>query len=87
VLQLCLAFGLAFETPLVVCFLAWTNIVPVSSMVAARRFVLLGIVILAAVMTPPDILSQMLLAVPMYLLFELGIRLARTRTRTTTSTD
>jgi len=87
VLQLCLAFGLAFETPLVVCFLAWTNIVPVSSMVAARRFVLLGIVILAAVMTPPDILSQMLLAVPMYLLFELGIRLARTHTRTTTSTD
>jgi len=87
VLQLCLAFGLAFETPLVVCFLAWTNIVPVSSMVAARRYVLLGIVIIAAVLTPPDVLSQMLLAVPMYLLFELGICLARTRSKSATLAD
>jgi sec-independent protein translocase protein TatC len=81
VLQLCLAFGLAFETPLVVCFLAWTNLVPVETMASARRYVLFGIVFLAAVMTPPDVLSQTLLAVPMYMLFELGIRLARSRSR------
>lgn len=79
VLQLCLAFGLAFEMPLVVCFLAWTNLVPVETMASARRYVIFGIVVLAAVMTPPDVLSQSLLAVPMYLLFELGIRLARSR--------
>ncbi len=81
VLQLGLAFGLAFETPLVVCFLAWTNLVSVSTMASSRRYVLLAIVIVAAVLTPPDVLSQMLLAVPMYLLFELGIRLARMRER------
>lgn len=79
VLQLALAFGLAFETPLIVCFLAWTNLVPVSTMVSARRYVLFAIVIIAAVLTPPDIVSQMLLAVPMYLLFEFGIRLAQAR--------
>lgn len=81
VLQLGLAFGLAFETPLVVCFLAWTNLVSVSRMASSRRYVLLAIVIVAAVLTPPDVLSQMLLAVPMYLLFELGIRLAKMRER------
>jgi sec-independent protein translocase protein TatC len=79
VLQLGLAFGLAFETPLIVCFLAWTNLVSVSTMASSRRYVLFGIVVVAAVLTPPDVLSQMLLAVPMYLLFEIGIRLARTK--------
>ncbi len=79
VLQLSLAFGLAFETPLIVCFLAWSNLVSVSTMTSSRRYILFGIVVVAAVLTPPDVLSQMLLAVPMYLLFELGIRLARTR--------
>lgn len=87
VLQLCLAFGLAFETPLVVCFLAWTNLVSVSTMAGARRYVLFGIVFLAAVMTPPDVLSQTLLAVPMYVLFELGIYLARSRSKTPASAD
>ncbi len=79
VLQLGLAFGLAFETPLIVCFLAWTNLVPVKTIVAARRYVLFAIVVIAAVLTPPDVLSQMLLAIPMYVLFELGVRLAKMR--------
>jgi len=77
VLMLSLAFGLAFETPLVVFFLAWSGVVPVADMRRARRYVLLGIVIAAAVLTPPDVISQLLLAAPMYLLFELGLLAAR----------
>lgn len=77
VLMLGLAFGLAFESPLVVLFLAWSGIVPVETMAGARRYILLGVVIIAAVITPPDVLSQLLLAIPMYGLFEVGLLAAR----------
>jgi len=77
VMSLALAFGIAFETPIAVYFLARTGIAPIPVLVRARRYVLLGIVFLAAVLTPPDVISQMLLAGPMYLLFELGILAAR----------
>jgi hypothetical protein len=76
VLLLALAFGVAFETPIVVFFLAWTGIVTTLAMRRARRYVLLVIVIAAAVLTPPDVISQTLLAGPMYLLFELGLWVA-----------
>ncbi len=78
VLMLALAFGVAFETPLVVFFLAWTGIVTTRAMKRARRYVFLGTVAAAAMLTPPDIISQLLLAGPMYLLFELGLLVART---------
>jgi len=78
VLILALAFGIAFETPVVVFFLAWSGIVSVANMAQGRRYVLLGSVVLAAVLTPPDVISQVLLAGPMYLLFELGLWVART---------
>jgi len=81
VLMLALAFGLAFESPLVVLFLAWSGLVPVETMAGARRYILLGIVVVAAVITPPDVLSQLLLAIPMYGLFEIGLLAARMRTR------
>ena len=77
VLMLALAFGLAFETPIVVCFLGRTGIVPIPVMAQGRRYVLLGIVVLAAMLTPPDVISQLLLAGPMYLLFEGGLLIAR----------
>ena len=77
VLMLALAFGIAFETPVVVFFLAWSGIVPTATMVRSRRYILLATVIAAALLTPPDIISQMLLAGPMYLLFELGVLVAR----------
>jgi len=78
VLILALAFGIAFETPIVVFFLAWTGIVSTAAMIRGRRYVLLGTVVAAAMLTPPDVISQILLAGPMYLLFELGILVART---------
>lgn len=77
VLMLALAFGIAFETPIVVFFLAWTGIVTTAAMRRGRRYVLLCTVIAAAILTPPDVISQLLLAGPMYLLFELGLLVAR----------
>ena len=77
VLLLALAFGLAFELPVAVFFLALTGIVSTDAMAAGRKYVLLGIVIAAAILTPPDVVSQLLLAAPMYLLFEIGLRVAR----------
>ncbi len=77
VLLLALAFGIAFETPIVVVFLSWSGIVPAATMMRGRRYILLGSVVLAAVLTPPDVVSQLLLAAPMYLLFEVGILAAR----------
>jgi len=77
VLMLSLAFGIAFETPIVVCFLSWSGIIDTAAMRRARRHIILGIVIIAAVMTPPDVVSQLLLAFPMYFLFEIGLHAAR----------
>ncbi len=81
VLSLALAFGIAFELPVVVYFLARSGIVPVSVMARGRRYVLFGIVVIAALMTPPDVISQLLLAGPMYLLFELGLFIGRGKKR------
>ena len=81
VLTLALAFGIAFETPIVVFFLAWTGIAPTAAMKRGRRYVLLGTVALAAILTPPDVISQLLLAGPMYVLFEIGLIVARTADR------
>jgi len=77
VLMLALAFGIAFETPIVVFFLAWSGIVPTATMARSRRYVLLAIVIASAMLTPPDVISQLLLAGPMFILFEIGIFVAR----------
>ncbi len=77
VLMLALAFGIAFETPIVVFFLAWSGIVTRAAMAHGRRYVLLATVIAAAMLTPPDVISQLLLAGPMYLLFEIGLLAAR----------
>jgi len=82
VLMLALAFGLAFETPLAVYFLGSTGLVSIESMSKSRRFVILGVVIFAAIVTPtPDVINQLLLAGPMYLLFELGLYAVRFRNR------
>jgi len=77
VLLLALAFGLAFELPVAVFFLALTGIVSTTAMAKGRKYVMLGIVIGAAILTPPDVISQMLLAGPMFVLFEIGLRVAR----------
>ena len=77
VLSLSLAFGLAFELPVVVVFLSLAGIVRAAEMAKGRRYVLFGIVVAAAMLTPPDVISQILLAIPMMLLFESGLLAAR----------
>lgn len=77
VLGMFLAFGLAFEVPIVVVLLARFGIADVAKMKQARPYVIVGAFIVAAVFTPPDVLSQLLLAVPLCLLYELGVFIAR----------
>jgi sec-independent protein translocase protein TatC len=81
VVLLFFAFGLAFEIPIATVLLAKTGIVSVDSLGGKRGFVLLGIFIVAAFLTPPDPVSQTMMAVPMYLLYEGGILLARVLVR------
>lgn len=77
ILTLFLAFGLAFETPVAIVLLVRTGFVTPAQLAARRDYVLVGIFVVAAIMTPPDVLSQTLLAVPAYLLYEIGILVAR----------
>ncbi|QNN24567.1 preprotein translocase subunit TatC [Planctomycetales bacterium ZRK34] len=77
VLWLGLAFAVAFQLPLVMLGLGYTGILSSVQMSTARPFVVLAFVIIAAIMTPPDVISQIGLAVPMYLLYEFGLVLVR----------
>lgn len=76
VLTIFLAFGLAFETPVAIVLLVRSGFVSTAQLRAWRGYMLIGAFVVAAVLTPPDVLSQILLAVPTYLLFELGILVA-----------
>jgi sec-independent protein translocase protein TatC len=77
VLGMFLAFGLTFEVPIVVVLLARFGIADAERLRLARPYVIVGAFIVAAIFTPPDVLSQLLLAIPLCLLYELGIFLAR----------
>lgn len=77
VLKLAVAFGLAFEVPLVCILLVKLGALTCEDMVRQRRWVLVGAFVLAAILTPPDVISQVMLAIPMYLLFEAGVFVAR----------
>jgi sec-independent protein translocase protein TatC len=75
IMVLGLAFGIAFQMPLVVFFLGRLQFVQLATFKANRKFVIFTLVIVAALMTPPDVISQVALVIPMYLLYELGILL------------
>ena len=77
VLTMFLAFGITFEIPIVVIVLVRMGIVTVEKLREARPYVIVGAFVVAAVVTPPDVLSQFMLAVPMCLLYEAGMFLAR----------
>lgn len=72
-LSIFFGFGLAFEVPVVEMLLVKLGIVSVADLRQARRYVIVGAFVIAAVLTPPDVLSQFMLAVPLMLLYELGI--------------
>ncbi|HEY5759612.1 MAG TPA: twin-arginine translocase subunit TatC [Steroidobacter sp.] len=73
VLLLFFAFGVAFEIPIATVLLAFTGMVSVEAMGKNRGYVLLGIFVVAAFLTPPDAISQTAMALPMYALYEIGI--------------
>ena len=77
VLTMFLAFGITFEIPIVVIVLVRMGIVSVEQLKAARPYVIVGAFVIAAVVTPPDVLSQFMLAVPMCILYEAGLFLSR----------
>jgi sec-independent protein translocase protein TatC len=77
VLLLYFAFGIAFEIPIATVLLALTGLMKVDTMAKNRGYVLLGIFVIAAFLTPPDAISQTAMAVPMYLLYEVGIVMSR----------
>src|SRR5437868_3510929 len=77
VLGMFLAFGLAFELPVVVVVLVLTGLVSVEQLREWRSYVVVGIFVVAAVVTPPDVVSQLALALPMCLLYEIGIFFAQ----------
>ncbi|MBM4198397.1 MAG: twin-arginine translocase subunit TatC [Gammaproteobacteria bacterium] len=77
VLTMFLCFGLAFEVPVIVVLLVLTGLVKVDKLAEIRGYVLIGIFVIAAILTPPDAISQTIMAVPMYLLYEGGLLMAR----------
>jgi sec-independent protein translocase protein TatC len=77
VLTMFIAFGLTFEVPVVVIVLVRMRLVPLDKLRSIRPYVIVGATVVGAIFTPPDVVSQLLLAVPLWLLYELGLLLAR----------
>jgi sec-independent protein translocase protein TatC len=76
-IKLMIAFGLAFQVPLVVMALVKSGIVTRETLIAKRPYVIIACFVLGMLLTPPDVFSQTLLAVPMWMLFELGLFLSK----------
>lgn len=77
VLVIFFAFGLAFEVPIATVMLCWSGLTTPDQLGSSRAYVLLGAFVAGMLLTPPDIISQTLLAVPIYLLYEAGIIMSR----------
>jgi sec-independent protein translocase protein TatC len=77
VLVLFFAFGVAFEVPIATVILVWSGLTSIETLEKNRAYVFLGAFIVGMLVTPPDVISQTLLAVPVYLLYECGILLSK----------
>ncbi len=77
IITIVFAFGLAFEVPVATVLIVWTGFTTPDKLGKARPYVFLGAFVLGMFLTPPDVISQTLLAVPVYLLYELGIIMSR----------
>lgn len=87
VLTTFMAFGMTFEVPVIVIVLVKAGIVELEKLRQARPYVIVGAFVVGAIFTPPDVISQILLAVPVWLLFELGLLLARLVSRPAGKSD
>lgn len=77
ILTMFLAFGMTFEVPVAVVLLNRMGVMPLATLQAARPYVIVAAFVIAAIFTPPDVLSQVMLAIPMILLYEVGILVCR----------
>ncbi|MFP2770287.1 twin-arginine translocase subunit TatC [Oceanisphaera sp. KMM 10153] len=77
VLGLFVAFGIAFEIPIATILLCWTGVTTPKDLSGKRPYVIVVVFIVGMLLTPPDVISQTLLAIPMWLLFEVGVFFAR----------
>ncbi len=77
VLKMFFAFGFAFEIPIATLLLSWSGLATADGMARKRPYVIVGCFVVAMLLTPPDVISQLLLAIPTWMLFELGVFLAR----------
>ncbi len=77
VLKLLFAFGMSFQIPIVIMLLVRLNIVDAATLTEKRRYVIVWAFVFAALLTPPDIISQVLLGIPMLMLYEVGLFLAK----------
>ncbi|OON38584.1 twin arginine-targeting protein translocase TatC [Izhakiella australiensis] len=77
VMTLFMAFGVSFEVPIAIVLLCWTGITSPEDLKRKRPYVLVGAFVVGMFLTPPDVFSQTLLAIPMYLLFEVGVFFSR----------
>jgi len=73
VLKLFFAFGVSFEIPIAIVLLCWTGVTDANSLRQKRPYVIVGAFVIGMLLTPPDIISQSLLAIPMWILFECGV--------------
>lgn len=87
VIKLLFSFGLAFEVPVAVVLLVMMKIVRLEKLTQIRGYVLIAAFVIAAIITPPDAVSQTIMAVPMYLLYESGILFAKLMTRSRWATQ
>lgn len=77
VLKLFFAFGFAFEVPIATLLMVWSGMTTVESLSRKRPYIVVGCFVVGMLLTPPDVISQILLALPTWILFEIGILLAR----------
>ena len=77
VLKLFFAFGLAFEIPIAAVLMIWTGITTPEALAKKRPYIIVGCFVFGMLLTPPDIISQALLAIPMWMLFEVGVFFGR----------
>jgi len=87
VLTLFLVFGIAFEVPIAVIVLARMGVVSIEQLKQVRGYFIVGAFIVAAVVTPPDVISQLALAIPMIVLYEIGIIAAQFFIKSTKAPD
>ncbi|WP_158972448.1 twin-arginine translocase subunit TatC [Paraglaciecola sp. L3A3] len=73
VLKIFFAFGLSFEIPVAIVLMCWTGMTTPAALRAKRPYVIVGVFVVGMLLTPPDIISQTLLAIPMWILYEFGI--------------